>query len=384
MMPLIAVQSILAFAVTLASSFSLIYYLRNGFSVAVAITYLLGVFAVALALASTVHKWMVNTPRTAMSVGLGALVSFYCTLWLALSLWTIYLASILYGIYIALFWIPFNALTVRETSKENRCGTVGTVGFFWPIINVFAPLLGGMLIANVGYGAIFSIAMTTIAANIALILSVKSFGVPMDVSSKLTGDRYPASFRWAVISQGVYDGVLWTCTSVVTFFMLQQEIAVGAALSFFAIFGAAMSLGLGFVSDKKGKREYFIQLGVALAVPFLIASAISSNYVQYTIAVSLMNLGLPLIGTFLMGLAVDKMEHSRIDAIVLRERYLNTGRLIGGGMALVCALLGNLQLTFMCAAPFMLYIMFSSVDISKLASIDSFAGAFVKMRIRKL
>jgi len=375
---LILVQSILAFAVTLASSFSLIYFLRNGYSEIVGIAYLLGVFSVALIVASTIHQKLLSRPQVSMSVGLGALVFFYLTLWLAFSIYTIFIASMLYGIYISFFWIPFNSLMVCETSKFNRCTTIGTIGLSWPIINAFAPILGGLVIHHVGYFAIFIIAIFTISANIALIISTKAFDISFSVSKKIRS-LYSQSFTFAIISQGVYDGILWTCTSLVAFFMLHDEVSVGAVLSFFAIVGAAMSLFLGLFSDKNGKREYYLQVGVVIALPFLISSAFSSNYMEFTLLISLMNIGLPLIGTFLTAMAVDKMETNKYDAIVLRERYLNLGRLIGGSMALTCAILGRLQFTFLLASPFMLYILFSAFERVKFVFSLS---AFTKLQIR--
>jgi MFS family permease len=273
---------------------------------------------------------------------------------------------------------------VCETSKVNRCTTVGTIGLFWPIMNGFAPILGGLVIHHIGYYAIFIIAILTISGNIALILSTKAFDLSFKVPKKISS-LYTSSFTFAIISQGVYDGILWTCTSLVTFFLIQDEISVGAALSFFAIMGAAMSLLLGLISDKNGKRDYFLQLGVIIALPFLVGSAFSSNYAEFTLFVSLMNIGLPLIGTFLTAMAVDKMETNKCDAIVLRERYLNLGRIIGGLLALCCAFAGKLQFTFILASPFMCYIMFSDIQNMKfnLSSFLSFAKLNILKKIGK-
>ncbi|MBM7584687.1 YQGE family putative transporter [Bacillus pakistanensis] len=248
----------------------------------------------------------------------------------------------LLGIGYGFYWLAFNVLTFEITEPETRDFFNGFMGILTSVGGMIGPILAGFIISRFvsyqGYTIVFGISLTL-------------FSVAVLLSFFL--NRRPASGRycflrileerkhnknWKLITnahffQGLREGTFAFVISVFIFISTGSEFAIGT-------FGLVNS-GIAFVGYylasrliKKEQRKKAILAGGLLlyAAIFLIVFDISyTKLLMYaaTIAVAYPILLVPYISMTYDVIGTGwKAAEMRIEYIVVREIFLNLGRVV--------------------------------------------------------
>src|SRR5437867_11833856 len=156
---LVAIQSVLALANATAAVFTIVFLLKHErFPIRDVVLFSLLSFGVA---AFVCVALVVARPRRRdllMVGGLVILASSYGAYLVARGWPLLVYVGVAWGLYIPLFFVPFNTLVVATTSADDRAGKIGGFIFGYTAVAILAPTLGGTIIAVAGYSVVFSFA----------------------------------------------------------------------------------------------------------------------------------------------------------------------------------------------------------------------------------
>ncbi len=349
-MTLIVIQALLAVANTISNSFALVFLLRADFSYAECGLFILIMAAVAAPSAIVLFRFVTSRLKASMMLGLGVLTMFYLA-FVTLQGYALFsAASVLMGVYIVLFWVPYNILIMRVSPLGTRGAIVGIYFLVFPAVAVLGPLLGGSIIDSLGYDVVFILAAAVLAANVLFVALSKVDAKAGEPAAKVTrpeplrlGDM-SGGLRRALFFEGIQDGVFWIYPSIVGFEFAHSELSLGTMLSLFALAGASMTVALGFASDRIKNRGAFLVAGALLAAAFCALTAFASDTGQFIVYMSIVSLFLAVVPSFLFTMTVDEMENRMEVGSSLREVLLNAGRVLGALACIIIALaFGNMR-----------------------------------------
>jgi predicted MFS family arabinose efflux permease len=344
---LMTYETILSLAWFFAGSFSLVFLIREGFTVQHAAYFvLLGYLAVA---ASLIVFSKTGFPRAHISMAVGNLIMaahFACYLLLSGPL-LINIAPVLLALYIPFFWIPFNIAMIGLTTVKNRGLIISLTFVVFPIVYFIGPLIGGATIESSGYDVVFTAALILFLVNAVLILATwrkrdESYAPKLDPRGMW---KFPSS---GFLFEGIQEGVFVIAVPLATFFLVGKEFDLGKMLAVFGLAGGVMSVVAGKLSDRKGNRTLFIMLAVLVCGPLLILSAFVKDYLLFGLTIGAIYFFLPLFWIFIFALSIDRAKSPQ-NAIMLREFMLNVGRTLGASLCLVATLFVSVQETFVIA-----------------------------------
>jgi MFS family permease len=286
-----------------------------------------------------------------MAAGLASQCAFYLSFVAVGGSILLYVAPLLFGIYIVAFWAPFNVLFLRHTSRGNRGEVIGIVFLVFPVVSIFAPILGGALISWQGYWLAFACACASIVAGMVMIVVGPTSAEPLAprISFREMGGRLSAAF----LGEGGQEGVWFASNALLAMTFAREEIYVGLLFSAFAVAGGVATVYLGRRSDRRGDRVFYARAGAALAVPALIAASFAPEALSYALAMAAANFALTTCAIFIFAMGTDRMERDAPSSVLTRELLLNAGRIVGGA-ACACAfvLSGDVRVAFAVSAPF--------------------------------
>jgi hypothetical protein len=349
---LLAIEALLTMASAMAGSFVVLFLVRDGFSEVAAALFYVEAFAVS-ALACAAATWNgFSRPRLWMAASLGALCAYYVSFALLGGALLLYLAPIFFGLYIVGFWVPFNVLFLRRTSRGNRGELIGLFFLVFPVVSIFAPIIGGLLIAGLGYWAAFAGAVATLALGIALVMaspSTKSEAMRPQINLRALGGRLSLAF----FGEGGQEGVWYGANALLAMTFAKEELYVGMLFALFALAGGVATVYLGRRSDRRGGRAAYAKAGAILSVPAILAAAFAPGAVVYAVAMAAANFALNVCVIFIFAMGSDRMESDQPGSVLTRELLLNTGRVAGGAAcALALVLSGSIGFAFAVSAPF--------------------------------
>ena len=350
---LVVIQSLMAIANTVANSFALIYLIREGYdyiacSIFILISCLVPIFILAFAAKAVVRNFSAS-----MNTGMISIMLYYVLLmflddvnffggWLL-----ILIPPLMYGVYIVTFWIPYNTLMMHITSARARGATIGVYFLVWPLITAVGPLIGGLLITRYSYDAMFIFSISTIAVNLfymsgfrvlrklreriiipELIQSV-TVGIIRKEKTTLDFTGIGSRLMYGVLAEGVIDGVFWVAVPIISFEFATSEATLSQYLSLFALWGAIMTVALGYLSDRIKNRRTILGLGSILCGVSIVLSAVAPTVDGYLLGMSMTYFFLAIIPAFLFTMLLDKLERYKKKGVLVREFLLNAGRTAG-------------------------------------------------------
>lgn len=355
---MVGVQAFVAMANTFANSFALIYLLRQGASYLECSIFVLISVVVSTLLVSFASRTIVKNFSSSISTALVCLATYYILLAVLKGWLLIVIPPLFFGTYVVTFWVPYNVLIMHITSRAKRGAIVGSYFLIFPLVGVATPAIGGLVILLSGYHALFSIAAILAAIDIVLITRLKVLQelrhriiIPELLQSlklNLTGhphiDLNLKSIDWrlksSLFAEGIQDGIFWIILPLVSFEFAKSEVSLGGFLSLFALWGAIMTIALGYLSDRLKDRASIVRVGAAFgAVSVLMASSAASP-AQYASSMSIAFFWIAMIPSFLFTMLLDKMEAVKKKGVLVREFLLNSGRIVGVIVTIVILLLG--------------------------------------------
>lgn len=342
---LMAYEALLVLAWFFAGSFSLIFLLREGFSVQEAAYFCMLEYVLVTVLIVLFSRF--GFPRAHVSMAIGSMVQCISFAgFLVLSDYALLnIVPFLLALSIPFFWIPFNVAMIDLTTIKNRGFVISLTFFVMPIVYFIGPLAGGATIENLGYDVVFLVALLILVSNsIITLLTWRRHAEKYSPKVDFTQLRSFTSSGFFL--EGAQEGVFAVAVPLATFFFVGDEFDLGKILAAFGVAGGLMSVLAGKLSDRKGNRMLFINVAVLICGPLLILTAFISDLLLFGIAIGAIYFFLPLFFVFVFALSIDRAESSSANTIMTREFMLNFGRTLGAFLCLVATLFMSVQGTF--------------------------------------
>ncbi|WP_217586717.1 MFS transporter [Lentibacillus saliphilus] len=270
-------------------------------------------------------------------------VFFLCVLLIAEKASTFnFLLGSLLGVGYGFYWLAFNVLTFEITEPDTRDFFNGFLGVLQSLGGMIGPILAGSIIArmsaNTGYTTIF-----TISFILFLLAVVTSFFVYRRKAEgqfelkRILKERH-SNKNWqrilnAHIFQGLREGIFIFVITIWVFLTTGSEFSLGvfnlvlSGVSFIFYF-----LATRFIKPSLRKRS--ILLGGLLLYGALLIILFNINYVLLIIYAVIIGAAYPIFTVPYVSLTYDVIGKARdakalrIEYIVVRELFTNTGRVL--------------------------------------------------------
>jgi len=330
---LITIESLVTLAGTLAGVFSIVYLVNTGFSIFEASLFYLQGFITASILCFIFAKRGFGHPKRWMALGMITVSIFYLSFTFLEGYWLLFVAPIFFGFYIVCFWVPFNVLMLRTTSKENRGENIGYFFLVFPLIGLASPIIGGYLIDSLGYGFLFGCAFIALLSN-AFLITISPATISKPMKGRITIKRMRPRLALGFFFEGGQEGIWFTAVPLISMIFIEGESSLGYVFALFALAGGIASIIVARVSDKKGKRHKYVQAAALLAAPLIMGVSLAPDLTYFLVIICGVYLVQPMIPILLFAMASDRMEMQKTSCSLTRELLLNTGRILG---AVLCA-----------------------------------------------
>ncbi len=343
---LVLIESLVTIAGTLAGMFSIVFLVNSGFSAAESSLFYLQGFGWASVLCLMAGKMGFRNPKRWLAAGMLAQSAFYLSFIALDGVWLLVLAPAFFGFYIVGFWVPYNILMLRQTSRKNRGEMIGYFFLVFPVIGLASPIIGGYLIDSVGYGTIFGCAFAALMANAVLIITSPST-VSKPMKGRLTIRKMGKRLAAGLFFQGGQEGVWWTVIPLISMIFVTSGHALGYLFALFNLVGGIASILVARVSDRRGHRYKYVKGAALVCVPIIFGIALAPDLASYLVLAAAVYLIQPMLAILLFAMVTDRMEGKFTSCSITRELLLNTGRILGGGLvALVLFTTGDVRLAF--------------------------------------
>ncbi|MBS4199675.1 MFS transporter [Bacillus sp. FJAT-49732] len=252
------------------------------------------------------------------------------------------LLGALLGVGYGFYWLAFNVLTFEITEPDTRDFFNGFMGALSSTGGVIGPISAGFIItrfvSNVGYTIIFAISLGLFSAAV-----LTSFYLNRRPSSgqylftRIYKER-KHNHNWRIITnahllQGLREGTFVFVISVFVFIATNSELALGT----FGLIHAGVSFMIYTLATKlikKDMRKKIMVVGGLLLYGAIFIIVFDPTYTRLLIYAACIGIAYPLMLVPYSSMTYDAIGKSwnaaemRIEYIVVRELFLNMGRVI--------------------------------------------------------
>ncbi|WP_028783225.1 MFS transporter [Thalassobacillus devorans] len=297
----------------------------------------------------------------------------------------------LLGIGYGFYWLAFNVLTFEITEPETRDFFNGFLGLLQSFGGMTGPILAGLIIANMtaftGYTVIFTISFILFICAVITSFFLKRRKAKGNFSFKRIFEERKANKNWgkilhAHVFQGLREGTFLFVISIWVYIATQSELSLGM----FNLVYSGSAFVLYFLATKWIKprlRKWAIFAGGVSLYLALSILLINVNFTTLLIYAAVIGISYPILYVPYISLTYDvigkawKAAEMRIEYIVVRELFLNAGRVL----SIVIFLIGITLFTPEKAIPFILlivgsghfwiYFFVKGIDLRKQAETES-------------
>jgi len=259
----------------------------------------------------------------------------------------IVLGSVL-GIGYGFYWLAFNVLTFEITEPDTRDFFNGFLGLLNSLGGIIGPVLAGYIISrlasNTGYTVIFTISLILFVLAVISSFFLKRRSAKGDFSFKRIIHERKRDGNWkrilyAHVFQGLREGTFLFVIAIWVFIETNSEFALGK----FNLVYSAFSFLFYYIATRLIKprlRKGAIFVGGLTLYLALYLILINLTYPVLLIYAAIIGMAYPIIYVPYLSLTYDvigKAWHAaemRIEYIVVRELFLNLGRIISIGIFL--------------------------------------------------
>ncbi|MCP8616874.1 MFS transporter [Salirhabdus salicampi] len=255
--------------------------------------------------------------------------------------YNILLGAIL-GIGYGFYWLAFNVLTFEITEPDTRDFFNGFFGLLQSLGGMIGPITAGYIISRMesytGYTTIFSISLSLFIVAVVCSFFLNRRSAEGIYSPLLIIKERKRNYNWnqilkAHFSQGFREGTVFFVVAIWVFLITNSELALG---TFNLVFSACSFLfyylATRLVKPALRKKAIFFGGTILFASIFLIVFI--HNYTVLLIYAAIIGIAYPIIYVPYFSLSFDvigsswKAKEMRIEYIVVRELFLNSGRIV--------------------------------------------------------
>ncbi|ASK63180.1 MFS transporter [Virgibacillus phasianinus] len=260
----------------------------------------------------------------------------------------IYLGSLL-GIGFGFYWLAFNVLTFEITEPDTRDVFNGFLGVLQSFGGMIGPLIAGIIIAkmdqNFGYKTIFTVSFLMFIGAVicSFFLSKRKADGAYHFKRILHERKHNKNWRRilnAHVFQGFREGIFLFVIAIWVFIATGSEFALGM----FNLFLSGLSFVFYFLATKFIKpnlRKKAILIGAIILYLSVYIIIFNVNYSLLIVYAVIIGIAYPIINVPYASLTYDvigkawRARDLRIEYIVVRELYVNAGRVVSIGAFLV-------------------------------------------------
>ncbi|WP_223591362.1 MFS transporter [Neobacillus bataviensis] len=251
------------------------------------------------------------------------------------------LGSIL-GVGYGFYWLAYNVLTFEITEPETRDFFNGFLGILSSIGGMIGPIAAGIIITRfekfTGYTIVFGLSLGLFALAVLMSFSLKPRPAKGRYCFKRILEERKLNDNWRLITnahffQGLREGTFLFVISVFVYLSTGSEMALGtfgllnSGISFIAYFLASRMI-------KKSYRKKAILIGGIILYAAVILIVWDLSYAKLLVYAGMIAIAYPLLLVPYMSTTYDvigigwKAAEMRIEYIVVREIFLNLGRIV--------------------------------------------------------
>ncbi|MEH7178760.1 MFS transporter [Neobacillus vireti] len=290
-------------------------------------------------------RWAKKVDRVkVLRIGVIALAVFYLMVLITgknASTYLLLLGSLL-GIGYGFYWLAYNVLTFEITEPETRDFFNGFLGILSSTGGMIGPIAAGIIITRfekfTGYSIVFGISLSLFALAVFLSFSLKPRPANGKYCFRRILEERKHNENWRLITnahffQGLREGTFLFIISVFVYISTESELALGtfglinSGISFIAYFAASRLI-------KKNKRKKAILIGGIILYLAVLLIVWDVNYVKLLIYAAMIAVAYPILLVPYVSTTYDvigtswKAAEMRIEYIVVREIFINLGRII--------------------------------------------------------
>jgi hypothetical protein len=248
----------------------------------------------------------------------------------------LYIAAVLLGAFVTLFWIPYNTRYLQLTEDANRAQSSAALFSMFAVMGATLPVAGGILMQLYNFQLVLAICIAALAGA----LAISGFLAP---AGEMTVEISPMLKRtrrlWPILlAEGFWQGVFWLGVPLGLIMAVRGSGEYGAFYSLFGVLGGIASLIAGRWSDKTRARGLPIYASAAAGGAFsMVAGIFVPSLGLWTLALSLAYFSIYILWPFTF-CVVNELSTSAAEAMTVRELLTNIGR-VGGGLLVLGAIL---------------------------------------------
>lgn len=289
-------------------------------------------------------RWAKKVDRViVLRIGVIFLALFYVTVLFVGTRASDYLILLgaLLGIGYGFYWLAYNVLTFEITEPETRDFFNGFLGILGSVGGMIGPFAAGLIISRLekftGYTVVFGLSLGLFAVAVLLSFSLKRRPAHGKYWFQRIITERKHDKNWRMITnahffQGLREGVFVFIVSVFVFIATDSELALGtyglinSGFSFLAYFFVSRML-------KKEFRKRAILIGGLMLFFAIFLIVFDPTYFRLLLYAALIAVAYPLLLVPYSSMTYDvigrgwKAAEMRIEYIVVRELFLNMGRI---------------------------------------------------------
>lgn len=290
-------------------------------------------------------RWAKKIDRViVLRIGVIFLALFYLTVLFigtAASKYLLLLGGLL-GVGYGFYWLAYNVLTFEITEPETRDFFNGFLGILSSVGGMIGPIAAGFIIAKMekflGYSIVFGISLGLFSLAVMLSFSLKRRPAKGKYYFVRILQERKLNKNWQLINhahffQGFREGTFAFIISVFVFIATGSELSLG---TFGLINSGVAFVAYYFVSRmiKKEMRKRAILIGGIILYLSIFIIVFDPTYVKLLIYAGVIAVAYPLLLVPYMSMTYDvigrgwKAAEMRIEYIVVKEIFLNAGRVI--------------------------------------------------------
>ena len=251
------------------------------------------------------------------------------------------LGSVL-GIGYGFYWLAYNVLTFEITEPETRDFFNGFLGLLQSLAGMIGPLAAGFIIAkmtdNIGYSTIFTVSFILFVGAVICSFFIhrrKAEGLfyLKEVMRQKRQSKNWAAILHAHIFQGLREGIFTFVITIWVYITTKSELSLGM----FNLFLSGFSFIFYFLATrliKERHRKLAILFGSILLYFPLYLILIKTTYMTLIIYAIIIGIAYPIVNVPYISMTYDvigqawKAKELRVEYIVVRELYVNIGRVL--------------------------------------------------------
>jgi hypothetical protein len=245
----------------------------------------------------------------------------------------LYVAGILLGAFVTLFWIPYNTRYLELTTDRNRAKSSAALFALFATLGATLPVAAGILIQLYDFQFVLLICLLVLGVGLVLSFFLSPAGeMSIDLPGMLRRTR---RLRALLLLEGIWQGVFWLGVPFSLILNKAGAEGYGAFYSLLGLLGGAAAIVAGYWSDRRGSRGPAVVASAVLGGTFSVAAAfLIADLPLWTLTIGLVYFSTYVLFPFTFTV-VSERSGSCAEAMTVREFLTNIGRVFGGSAVVI-------------------------------------------------